>query len=67
MAIVRTYDSVSLFKNDPGIGWVNLVGDGATCRAQLKCDDDRLVIILKQRALESKLYCTHLDTLCSIK
>ena len=67
MAIVGTYDSVSLFKNDPGKGWVNLVDDGATCRAQLKRDDDRLVIIFKQRTPENKVYGTHLDTLCSIK
>ena len=55
--IVKTFDNVSLLKDDPGKGWVNLVDDRAKCRAQLLRDDtdDRLVVVFKQKSPENKV------------
>ena len=59
LCVVRTFDDVSLLKDDTGKGgWVNLVDDrAAKCRAQLLRDDtdDRLIVVFKQKAPENKV------------
>ena len=56
MVVVGTFDGVTILKSDVG-GWVNLIKEGAvTYRAQLLLDEvDRLVVVFKQKAPESKV------------
>ena len=56
LCVVRTFDDVSLLKDDTGKGgWVNVVDEGCKCRVQLLRDatDDRLILVFKQKAPES--------------
>lgn len=56
MVVVGTFDGVTLFKNEPGKGWVNLLKDAITYRAQLKQDDEeRLVMVFSQKEPENKV------------
>ena len=56
MVVVGTFDGVTILKSDAG-GWANLIKvAGVTYRAQLSRDDaDRLVLVFKQKAPESKV------------
>lgn len=54
--VVRTFNEVSLLKDDTGKGgWVSVVEEGSMCRVQLLRDDtdDRLILVFKQKAPES--------------
>jgi len=55
--IVAAFD-VSLFKNDNN-QWKDIGSEQATCKAQLKRNDEnRLVLVFKQTAPESKVRLT---------
>ena len=56
MVVVGTFDGVAILKSDAG-GWINLIKEGAvTYRVQILWDEaDRLVLVFKQKAPESKV------------